>query len=344
VVQPQAEVATTATVNPATAALVELGGQPLVSIASLHRLRQQALAAKAKAAAARYWRQVDPAQAVTSWDQTASRGMVATLTAVQAEAARGAQGYVAVALGEQGATPDPSGTVSLRAFAGVAADGRDLVSLLAQPALEVDAFVRQGMDPGSAGAIGLRHLQRIAVNEAQDATRVSTGVAMVNDRSATGYIRMLTPPSCSRCVLLAGRWYRYDAGFLRHPQCDCVGVPAAQAPEIASPEQVFKSMSDAELAKAGWNKSDIDAIRSGADIYQVTNAKRELQSVTVAGRQVQITLVGTGRRGLAGQRLGIKRGQKVVRLTPATLYVQAKRAGWSRDELLTQLWRHGYIL
>lgn len=325
--------------SPITSTLLALGGRRLVALAAAHRQRQQALALAARNRLRTLWRFVDGSNPQGSWAGVAAHALSA-MTAAQSEAARGAQEYVTAALSAQGVVSDPFGTVPAAAFAGAAADGRGLSSLLGYPAFEVSAFVDGGMDHAQAVAIGGRHLERIAVTETADAARVSTGVAIVNDRKTTGWIRMLTPPSCSRCVILAGLWYRYDAGFDRHPGCDCIGLPAAEVIEPQSPKAMFDEMDDAGLKKSGWSDADVKAIRDGADIYQVTNARRELHSVSVAGQQLQATRVGTTKRGLAGKRLG-KRG---IRLTPASLYSEAGRLGWSRDELLNQMKRHGYIV
>jgi len=91
---------------------------------------------------------------------------------------------------------------------------------------------------------------------------------------------MVNLPSCSRCVILAGLWYpsKKGAGFDRHPQCDCYAVPAAEVVEPPSPKALFDAMDDVELREAGWSDADVKAIRDGADLYQVTNARRAMYS------------------------------------------------------------------
>lgn len=329
----------------AVGAVVALGGTGLVRLAAAHRHRQQALALLARNHLRRLWRAVDPTDPQGSWGALGRRA-TALLTVAQAEAARGASDYVAAALTLQGVASDPFGSVPVQAFAGTAADGRALDTLLGYPAFEASAFIDQGMDPAEAVAIGGRHLDRIVTTETADAARVSTGVAIVNDRRAQQWTRMLTPPSCSRCVILAGQTYSTNAGasFQRHPGCDCIAVPAAEMVEPISPMDIFDTMSDEELKKAGWSAADVRAIRDGADIYQVTNAHRELKTVTIAGQQLQATGHGATRRGLAGKRLGAPTKKRAVRLTPASIYAEAGRLGWSRDELLRVLKLHGYIL
>lgn len=316
----------------------------VATLAALHRARQQMLARRALATSRRAWAGVDPGHPRTSWARLVS-ALLAALSGLQREAARGVAGYVAAALRRQGVEPDPAGLVATSAFAGFTADGRPLADVLDWPAFHVEALVGQGVDPDVALLAGGRRLDRIVMTETQDAARVATGVAVVNDRTVVGFVRYLTPPSCSRCVLLAGKWYRFNQEFERHPQCDCVHVPAAEVIEPQSPEEIFAAMSDAELKKAGWSDADVSAIRDhGADIYQVTNAHQQLRSVTVAGQQLKATGAGVTRRGLAGQRLGARRKRGALRLTPASIYSEAARLDWSRDELIRVLKLHGYLI
>lgn len=316
----------------------------LLALARAHRARQQTLARAARDRLRRLWRFVSAANAQGSWLRVAPRALIVVRAAL-VEAARGVDEYVAAALRFQGGTPAPAGVVMAEAFARAAADGRPLDTLLGYPAFEVTAFVAGGMDHAQALAAGERHLDRIVATEITDAARTATGVAIVNDRTTYGWIRMLTPPSCNRCILLAGQWYEYNQGFERHPQCDCVHIPAAEVIEPESPKAVFDAMSDEERRRAGWSRADIAAVVGhDADLYQVTNAHMERYGVTLAGQQLRATTVGATRRGLAGQRLGARKGKPVVRLTTDSLYAEARRLGWSRDELLRQLKRFGYIL
>jgi hypothetical protein len=117
----------------ATGGVLTLGGPPLVRLAATHRARQVALAALVRRQFARLWAAVDRRHPIASWAGIQARAS-ALLAAAQSEAARGADGYVAAALVLQGATTDPAGLVSARAFAGHAADGRALSGLLGYPA------------------------------------------------------------------------------------------------------------------------------------------------------------------------------------------------------------------
>lgn len=327
---------------PAAAQLYPRIPTALLTLAALHRLRQQVLAGRLSAALRRFWAVLDTSGGVqASWDRSVAEAAVQLTSTVKAEAARGAQEYAAAAVGVWGAASDPAGRLAPAVFGESAGDGRPLAGLLSYPAFEVDAFIAQGMDPAAALAIGQRHLDRIALTEVQDAARVATGVAQVNDRAVTGYVRMLTPPSCSRCVVLAGRHYRTNTGFQRHPLCDCVMIPAVEhLPHLTTdPRQYFDSLSEAEQNKA-FTRTGAQAIRDGADVAQVVNARRgmsqsasgRLTTANVYGRPAFVTREGVTRRG---------RGHPRVRLMPEQIYLEA---GGSRDEAIRLLRLHGYIL
>lgn len=319
-----------------------------VALAAAHRARQQAIAALAVTRTGRLWAFLEQA----GWPGIRQR-VVGETQAAMREAARGTQAYTAAVAHAGGIEPAPAGQVNEPTFAATASDGRPLDTLLDQPAREVEEFVSEGMTKEQARAIAARHLRRIIETQVADSARVATGVAVANDRSLEGYVRHLTLPSCSRCIILAGKWYRWSDGFARHPQCDCVHVPSAESVAPPSPREAYDAMTDEERAKAGWSGHDQRAIEDGANLNQVTNYRRELKSVNIAGRPTQITTVGTTRRGVAGKRLGADKGTKrggryrrapVVRLTPESIYGEAERLGWSRDETIRQLTRFGYIL
>jgi len=257
------------------------------------------------------------------WRRIAPR-VKTLMIAAQLEAARGTQDYVSAQLTLQGITPDPVGVVPARAFAGIASDGRDLDTLLSYPIFEVGAFVREGMPAAQALDIGERHLNRIAVTQVADAARVSTGVAITSDRTTTGYVRMLTPPSCSRCVILAGKWCRWNAGFERHPQDDCIQIPASEniAGDLTtSPTAYFDSLSEDEQ-NTTFTRAGAEAVRDGADLSRVVNARRGMYSAS-------------------GRKLTRERAGKRVRPMPEQIYVDANG---DRDEALRLLKRFGFIL
>lgn len=354
----------------------------VLALAQAHRVRQQQIALAATQQTARLWAFLDLADLLGSWVSVSPR-LVQLVTAALIEASRGSQDYVSAAVRMWGADPDPAGQVAEWTFAQTASDGRPLDTLLDQPVLEAQAFVDQGMDAAQAKAIGQRHLDRIVATQVADAARVPTGVAQVNDRTVRGWIRMLQPPSCSRCVILAGKFYAVNRGFDRHPKCDCVHISAAEyLPDLATdPKRYFDSLDEAEQDRI-FTIAGARAIRDGADIAQVVNARRgatgigyaagrltaeertmlrggrkrgHLDTTNVLGHDLFVTTEASTTRGIAGTRLGAREvGKKVAgsryrraqvpRLMPESIYAEAERLGWSRDETIRQLQRFGYIL
>lgn len=158
-------------------------------------------------------------------------------------------------------------------------------------------------------------LERFAHTQAADAARVGAGVEIAQ-RQGVMWVRMVNPPCCARCAILAGETYRWSDGFERHPRCDCTHIPTTEnrAGDVRTdPEALFDSGQIRGLSKA-----DGQAIRDGADLAQVVNIRRSEAGLTVAGRVL--------RRG--------------GRPTPEAIYQAAKD---DRDEAIRLLREFGYI-
>lgn len=273
--------------------------------------------------AARQWASVPRGDIAAGWSARLTAVSVA-VSGAQFGAAAAADPYVGAALAADGLSPAAQATVVAAAFAGTAADGRDLLSLLYSPAITALTAIRDGADPGVALAAGALQLDTIVRTEVADAGRAADQVATTTRPAATGYVRVVVGATCNRCIILAGRVYPYSAGFQRHPRCDCVMLPvevASAAGFVQSPSSVYESMSDEQRSKAGWSKAEQQAIGDGADIAAVTNIHRG--GLYVAGGR-QFTHEAAGRR---------------ARLTPAQIY----RDAVDRADALRLLRRHGYI-
>lgn len=255
----------------------------------------------------------------------------AVVAAFQLAAAEDAAAAVPLMLAEQGIDATAEGQVNTRALSGVASDGRPLQSLLEQ-AESPNAF------------------DLIVTTQLQDMARMAGSLGGVSRPAVKGYVRMLNTPSCSRCVVLAGKFFRFNQGFLRHPKCDCRHVPSDEdhADSLTTdPQAYFRSLPAGEQDRI-FTKAGAQAIRDGADMGQVVNARRgargmapaggrytaaeqkllqggrsrgQLERVNVYGQQVFITSEGITRKGIAGQVLGARRGfvgteaETVTRLT-----------------------------
>jgi hypothetical protein len=204
-----------------------------------------------------------------------------------------------------------------------------LDTLLYQPAVTALRAIGSGVDVRRAMTAGQLELDMIVRTQVADAGRVADGVAVTARPTVLGYVRMLSLPSCSRCIILAGRVYRWNDGFLRHPRCDCRHVPAVEdtADDLRTdPREAFNAMDAADQDRI-FTKDGAQAIREGGDLLRVVNARRGMY--TAAGKA--LTRVGTSRRG-TGRR---------VRLMPEQIY---READDDRGEAIRLLRLHGYLM
>lgn len=117
--------------------------------------------------------------------------------------------------------------------------------------------------------------------------------------------------------------------------------------------EYFDTLTEAEQNRIFTN-AGAEAIRNGADINQVVNARRGMRTAQIGGRDVLVTLEGTTRRGwayrhltpanqrsadirLAGERY---RRTRRPRLMPETIQQVAK----DREDYLRLLRANGYLL
>lgn len=256
-----------------------------------------------------------------------SREAAKVVTAYQIVAAKDAADSVGPMLAEQGIPDTPVGAVAVSSLAGVASDGRPLETLFDQA--------------GSDYKFGL-----MVATQIQDAARVAAGIGITSRPTVTGYARMLNPPSCSRCAILAGKFYRWNKGFERHPLCDCRHVPSTEAMSgdlTTDPRAYFDSLPPGDQASI-FGKANAEAIRDGADMAQVVNVGRKM--TTAGGTRVLGT--GNSRIGAAPASgpdlLGFLRNSRPTtslgRLTPEGIY----EAATSRAQAIRLLRQEGYLL
>lgn len=272
-------------------------------------------------AALAVWDNLDPAALVASWStfRLGERLFLTTARAQELAAVAAAQATDAILAENGGDVPTPDGEVVTAALAGIASDGRGLDSLLLQPLITTNVTRVAGASPLDALAAGRSVLTRIVGTQVQDAGHASTGLSIAA-RRRTGWVRLVEPGACSRCVILAGRWYRYNSGFLRHPLCKCRNIPAAEdTPGLTAatdPMTHFHSLSEVEQNRQ-FTRAGAQAIRDGADISRVVNARRAALGLSAPGRSRP-------------------RGARVM---PETIYATAK----NRDDALRLLRLHGFL-
>lgn len=344
----------------------------LPASASRHYRRIQRIQAVTITGIRRAWRRME-VRADARWEDQyrtdVGPKVVALAAAAQIAATREADTYMADVLNELAFGPETApGIVNPTAFAGYAGDGRPIESLLATSVGRARAALSVDLTPEAALADALRFIEEVSETLVADANRAAEEVAMAVRPWVDGYVRMLNPPSCSRCALLSGKFYLFNAGFPRHPRCDCYHVPAPKKGptldrllSVNSPDRYFEALTEAEQDRI-FTKAGAQAIRNGADIGLVVRARRgmtttgesrtqerlingemftvnvtrrQLAPTRIGGRDVFTTTEGTTTRG----RRGRTQAQR-VRLMPESIF---KIAGSDRDEVIRLLAVNGYI-
>lgn len=304
------------------------------------------LAAASAVLADRAWSQVSP-DAMDTWQ--ADR-LTAQVTALQVMVVRGADAYLDAVLGEQDIDPRPVGPVSVSRLVGVTGNGVDLFTLFEETIFRAKTLMDEGVGARDAYQRAQQSLRRLAATAVQDAGRGADSIALVARPAAGGYVRMLNTPSCARCAILAGRFYRWNEGFQRHPFCDCRHVATTEQTSPGLVDNPMDAFRNGQIK--GMSRADARAVADGADIGQVVNAHSGMSTADVYGHRLKITSEGITKRGLAGARLqnfetNIARSEgqryrrsKTPRLMPESIYAIAK----DRDDALRLLHRFGYLL
>lgn len=257
----------------------------------------------------------------------------------QGRVAAGALEYIPAVLEDTGQAraAQPFARPIGRGLVGLAGDGRPVEGLLYEAVVGAKTAVGEGATAAQALAQRGQWLSMATGTLLSDTGRQAESLGM-GVRPVSGYVRMLNPPSCSRCVVLAGRWYRKSSGFARHPGCDCRHIPASESVGgdlTVDPAEYFDSLTTDEQ-DATFGTAGAGAIREGADIGQVVNARRGVRVAQVGGRRVLTTTEGTTRRGQASRAATGRRG---ARLMPETI----AQVATDRDDYLRLLRVNGYL-
>lgn len=248
-------------------------------------------------------------------------GITDAITAGQAAAATTSAAYITDVLAEAD-FGEPVAPLVPRSVVGTTGLGRPIGEVARTAIIRAKDAVAAGATSTQALAAGAMWLETFAQYEIRKAGEDLSAAAIAATPKAVGYVRMLNPPSCKRCIILAGKWFRWNEGFDRHPNCDCVHVPARESTNElrTNPYDLFASMTRAEQDRI-FGKNDAEAIRSGADMYRVVNVRA---------------------RGLStGNTWQARRYD-----TPSTMTVDEilKRGAGDRARTIDLLREHGFIL
>lgn len=246
----------------------------------------------------------------------------------QVAAATLATGAVPAALAAQQIPDQPVATVAPIAFM----SGAEVAQMLASTATQ-HAF------------------DRLVATLINDAGRQASAVSTIIRPNLTGYVRYLNLPSCARCAILAGRFYRWSTGFLRHPLCDCVMLPSTQEIGKSLVFDANQAFRDGQIR--GLSKADTTALEHGANMSQVVNARSGMERTNLFGRNVKVTRAGTTKRGYFGssraaREAGYTKGgnKRYLRTQRQRLAVESiiQIADGDRDETIRLLKLYGYII
>lgn len=219
----------------------------------------------------RLWRQMLPGDFDGSWLLIAPQ-MVAFTAGAQLAAAQAATAYVPAVLAETGQPDEPEARIRPQAFAGVASDGRSLPGLLEGSVVAAKRAVVRGVDGGDALKFGEKWLEQALQSAVTDAAR-DASQASIAVRPRIGYVRMVNPPCCSRCAVLAGVVYQFHTPFRRHPKCDCLHIPTTLANAdsfLTDPAELVRRGLVNDLSQAQRKRLD-----DGANLPKVLNESRD---------------------------------------------------------------------
>lgn len=286
------------------------------------------------------------------------------VTLAQIEAATVAALTIDPILGTQGFTGAEDTMVEPTSLAGVDGTGRDVLGLVYAGALPLAAGLDADAPPEHIHQLWVaagRVLQLAAHTALLDTSRVAKGI-QITGRDRAGWVRMVRPPCCARCAILAGKIGGPTVGFQRHPQCDCDAVPVhnyenrADDPSLQGwvfdTKEYFNSLDEKGQSKI-FTVSGAQAIRDGADPAQIVNARRGMAMAKDRfGTTRRVTYESTTSRGWASRYLRqqydaklVKRGGRYrqtsrARLMPEEIY---EMAGGDRDKALVLLHKNGFL-
>jgi hypothetical protein len=237
--------------------------------------------------------------------------------------------------------------INTRSLVGTAGDGLPVESLLYGAVTHAKVMVGAGATSAEALAAGSSWLTTAVGTLLSDTGRASERLEM-QARPVTGFVRMLNPPSCGRCVILAGKRTHTSQAFLRHPRCDCRNIPASESVAgdlTVDPRAHLDSLSDQELAHTLGSKANAAAYRDGADVNQLVNAYRRsgsVQAAQVYGRNVKYTTEATTKRGVYG-RAARASGRDVSR-APRLMPESIDQAATDAADRMRLLRLYGWVL
>lgn len=301
-------------------------------------------------------RPMDP----SAWFEIYAEEFTKRVTEAQLEAASIAIGSVDTALALQGYDGTPLGHASPEAFTGITGSGQPIMGLAYAQGLRITEAIDNGateVERAKLWKYSGQVLQMATQTAISDASRIAKLTNLIA-RPRTTWVRIVRPPCCARCAILAGKRGGAGLGFQRHPGCDCDAIPVSEETSdmhklwIFDVDKYFAQLSEKDQNKI-FTIAGAQAIRDGADPSQVINARRGMEvAADRFGTRTVMTSEGTTKRGWASMYLRqqydskmSKRGRYMrtsrQRLMPEEIY---KIAGGDRDIAVSLLHKNGFLL
>ena len=306
-----------------------------VQAASRHKENTEKLTQAAFENAGRAWKRVNPGSIVSSW-QTLSAGVIGAVMLAQTETIENSNDYIDFAFNEQNidgldARLRPGAIVGT-----MPATGATLDAALAGVAYHALDHIGRGRSVREAMDGGMLELAQLVQYAVADSSRASAKVRIGTTQTSVGYTRVVSAGCCARCAVLAGKFYRWNDGFLRHPNCLCLHFPATSAvaaQTATDPYEAFEALSEKEQDRI-YTKSGAEAIRNGADMNQVINSRR---GMTTSGR---FTSEGATKRGYF--RISSEAGRAGKRRLSVDEIL--RRSGQDKARFVSLLTEYGYFI
>lgn len=247
---------------------------PLPQSAVDHYRQQQRISVATAQQVAQLWRAGMADDIDLGWSRIAQPVFTAVI-AGQVSAAATGLAYVPAVLDEQGIESVQVARVDPQRFAGGNSEGTPVEYLLGFAPIKAKQALGAGVDLAGALLTAGTWLQGRVLDVVRDANRDATAAGMTVTPTVTGWVRQLNPPSCKYCVVLAGKFFRWNEGFKRHPGCDCKHVPTTESISdnlTVDPYRYFRSLNSQDQDRI-FGPTDAQAVRDGADIYRVVNIR-----------------------------------------------------------------------
>ncbi|GAA4908095.1 hypothetical protein [Streptomonospora salina] len=318
-------------------------GLATVALSQRYAASQVSVAAQAAALVLLLWEQINPFASIRAQWEAINDQAHSAVAEAQRDAALMALAYLQAHADACGVPDSDAPVVDVEAaVVGRSQTGKPLTDVLRTAQVQARSLIWGGMAPDQAWQRARSTLETTVRTEVADAARevLNTGVSL--DDRITGYERLVTLPACDKCLVLAGRFYRYSDGFERHPACSgCVHVPTYHVPGWGviggtpsdhTPDALATSLNPAERREV-FGPEGAEAIENGASVSPV-----------VQGRHAPPRRISRADKATA-KRLGIEPGEINANEEGKGRSLRWIRARYAHNPtvLREELARHGWL-